>query len=191
MDSVYTDYFQKSKVFLYPLLELKKGLTYVPKQTYIAMGHVYSPKDYKFLCEYNVKMSKGFDKFCNSHIKNHPKFDEYINLGDNKHLFVFDYINFKSDFNKFLAGKYSQFSLNSKMIILNFFSDGRSSDYIEAFLSPEDYHENYAHKLNIDVKIIEDVFELCSLPNIKKETFINKNETLLSLLKTSNVYLPK
>jgi len=191
MGPVYTDYFQKSKVFLYPLLQLKKGLTYVPKQTYIAMEHMHSPEDYRLLCEYHVKMSENFDKFCNTYIKNHPRFDEYIDIGDNKHVFIFDFISFKNDFNKFLVGKYSQFSLNSKMIILDFFSDGRSSDYIEAFLSPENYHEDYADELNVDVKIIESVFELCSLPDINKETLINKNKTLLSLLEMSNVSLPK
>ena len=172
MGPIYTDYFQKSKVFLYPLLQLKKGLTYVPKQTYIAMEHMHSPEDYRLLCEYHVKMSENFDKFCNTYIKNHPRFDEYIDIGDNKHVFIFDFISFKNDFNKFLVGKYSQFSLNSKMIILDFFSDGRSSDYIEAFLSPENYHEDYADELNVDVKIIESVFELCSLPDINKETLI-------------------
>ena len=191
MGPIYTDYFQKSKVFLYPLLQLKKGLTYVPKQTYIAMEHMHSPEDYRLLCEYHVKMSENFDKFCNTYIKNHPRFDEYIDIGDNKHVFIFDFISFKNDFNKFLVGKYSQFSLNSKMIILDFFSDGRSSDYIEAFLSPENYHEDYADELNVDVKIIESVFELCSLPDINKETLINKNKTLLSLLEMSNVSLPK
>ena len=191
MGPVYTDYFQKSKVFLYPLLQLKKGLTYVPKQTYIAMEHMHSPEDYRLLCEYHVKMSENFDKFCNNNIKNHPRFDEYIDIGDDKHVFIFDFISFKSDFNKFLVGKYSQFSLNSKMIILDFFSGGRSSDYIEAFLSPEGYHEDYANKLKVDVKIIESVFELCSLPDINKETLINKNKTLLSLLEMSNVSLPK
>ena len=191
MGPVYTDYFQKSKVFLYPLLQLKKGLTYVPKQTYIAMEHMHSIEDYRLLCEYHVKMSENFNKFCNTYIKNHPRFDEYIDIGDNKHVFIFDFISFKNDFNKFLVGKYSQFSLNSKMIILDFFSDGRSSDYIEAFLSPENYHEDYADELNVDVKIIESVFELCSLPDINKETLINKNKTLLSLLELSNVSLPK
>jgi hypothetical protein len=136
-------------------------------------------------------MSENFDKFCNNNIKNHPRFDEYIDIGDDKHVFIFDFISFKSDFNKFLVGKYSQFSLNSKMIILDFFSGGRSSDYIEAFLSPEGYHEDYANKLKVDVKIIESVFELCSLPDINKETLINKNKTLLSLLEMSNVSLPK
>ena len=46
---VYTEYFQKSKVFLYPLLEYRKGLTHVPKQTYCAWEDVYSIEDRMFL----------------------------------------------------------------------------------------------------------------------------------------------
>jgi len=188
---VYTDYFQKSRVFLYPLLDLKKGLAYVPKQTYIAMDNVHSFDDYKFLCEYKVKMCDSFDKFCKRYIRNHPKFDEYIDLGDNKHLFVFDFSGYKSDFNKFLKGKYSQFSLNSKVIIIDFFSDSKSSDFVEAFLSPEGFHEFYADELDVEVELLEDVFELCSPPDLIKETVINKNGAFLSLLKECNVYLPK
>ena len=50
---VYTDYFQKSKVFLYPLLKIRKGVTHVPVQTYIAWDNVFALDDNKFMCEYN------------------------------------------------------------------------------------------------------------------------------------------
>ena len=50
MDTVYTDYFQKSKVFLYPLLKLRKGMTYVPIQTYICMEQSYTINDCMFIC---------------------------------------------------------------------------------------------------------------------------------------------
>ena len=48
---VYTNYFQKSKVFLYPLLNVKNGIIKVPIQTYIAWDSVYTPEYNKFLCE--------------------------------------------------------------------------------------------------------------------------------------------
>jgi len=191
MSSVYTDYFQKSKVFLYPLLQFKKGLSYVPRQTYIAMDHMYSFDDYRFLCEYHVKMSEKFKEFFNTHIKNHPRFDHHIDLGDDKHVFVFDFVTFKSDYKRFLVGKYSHFTLESKLIILDFFSEGKSSEYIEVFLSPDGYHADYADALDVDIDIIEKVSELCSVPDLDKETLINKNTQLLSLLETCNVYLSK
>ena len=138
MSSVYTDYFQKSRVFLYPLLELKKGLAYVPKQTYI------------------------------------------------------DFSNLKSDFDKFIDGKYSKFTLESKIIIMDFFSDTKTSDFIEGFLSPEGYHEEYAEILNVEVEVLEKVFELCTPPDLEKEMLNNNNNNpLISLLEKCNVYLLK
>ena len=50
MDKVYSDYFQKSKVFLYPLLDFKKGLEFVPHQTYIMWDNHYYIQDRKLLC---------------------------------------------------------------------------------------------------------------------------------------------
>ena len=60
---VYLEYFQKSKVFLYPLLQIKKGITHVPIQTYVAWDNVYSVNDHKFFCEYKTKKTKVFNKF--------------------------------------------------------------------------------------------------------------------------------
>ena len=66
MDDVYTNYFQKSKVFLYPLLKLKKGLKYVPIQTYVCWEHVYAFEDCKIVCEYHAPSSSEFINFCKS-----------------------------------------------------------------------------------------------------------------------------
>ncbi len=192
MSSVYTDYFQKSRVFLYPLLELKKGLAYVPKQTYIALEYVHSFEDCRLLCRYQVKMCNSFEVFINKYLKSHSKFDEYIDLGNNNHLFVFDFSNLKSDFDKFIDGKYSKFTLESKIIIMDFFSDTKTSDFIEGFLSPEGYHEEYAEILNVKVEVLEKVFELCTPPDLEKEMLNNNNNNpLISLLEKCNVYLLK
>ena len=63
MDAVYTDYFQKSKVFLYPLLKLKKGLDFVPVETYVSWDGVYETSDYKFICVYKSKFDEEFIAF--------------------------------------------------------------------------------------------------------------------------------
>jgi hypothetical protein len=192
MEAVYTEYFQKSKVFLYPLLKLKKGLPYVPKQTYVCWEHVHLIEDYRFLCEYNVKMSFSFNKFCDKYLKSHEKFDEYIDLGNNKHLFIFDFISYKSDVDRFVKGKYSQFSFNSKLIIIEFFKTKDDiSEYINAFLSPDGYHDQYAKFLNINIAVIEKVYELCTPPDLDKETLINKNELMYNLLEKLSIPLDK
>jgi len=192
MDAVYTEYFQKSKVFLYPLLKLKKGLLYVPKQTYVCWEHVHLIEDYRFLCEYHVKMSIPFKKFCEEYLRSHEKFDEYVDLGNNKHLFIFDFISYKNDVDRFVIGKYSQFSFNSKLIIMDFFNTKDAvSEYITAFLSPDAYHDQYAKFLNISITIIEEVYELCTSPDLEKETLINKNELMYNLLEKCSISLDK
>tara|TARA_R110002072_G_scaffold271688_1_gene431704 strand:+ start:2809 stop:3387 length:579 start_codon:yes stop_codon:yes gene_type:complete len=192
MEGVYTDYFQKSKVFLYPLLNLKKGMDYVPIQTYVCWEHTYVVGDHMLLCEYHAKNTDKFIAFCDRYLKSHVLFSKYVDLGDNKHVFIFDFKSLKNDFNRFIKGNYSQFSLDSKLIILDFFSTaGSMLVYITSFLSPDDAHENYANALGVDVESIQDVYEVCSIPDLDKETFHETNGILISLLNKNSIYLDK
>ena len=192
MDTVYTDYFQKSKVFLYPLLKLRKGMAYVPIQTYICMEQSYTINDCMFICEYHVKSSDKFIAFYERYLKNHKYFNKYMYQGKNYHLFIFDLKDHKKDFDRFIQGKYSQFSLESKLAILDFYiSSGNMMQYMHSYLSPEFAHVDYAKALNIDVDIIKEVHEVCSIPNIEKETLNKKNETLNCFLTKNSLYLEK
>jgi hypothetical protein len=176
---VYTEFFQKSKVFLYPLLKIRKGVSHVPVQTYVAWENVYSTENNRFFCEYSTKMTSTFKK-------------DYIELNNDKHLFIFDFTAYKSDFQRFISGAYSQFSLNNKISILDFFSNQKKiSSYVEGFLSPEDVHELYAKELGVDVEIIQKIYEVCSPPDLKKETFIDNTHIIFQLLKKSSISLTK
>jgi hypothetical protein len=191
MKSVYTDYFQKSKVFLYPLLRFRSGLPFVPVQTYVCWEHMISINENKFLCEYNVGTTEKFESFSNSYLKKHPLFYEYIKLDEDRHLFIFDFTKYKFDFQNFIHGKYSKFSLNTKIIILNFFGNkGNISKHVSLFLSPNSGHELYAEALGVSIKQIEEVFEVCSIPNLEKETlYFKKNEALYEKIKNSSISL--
>ena len=187
---VYTQYFQKSKVFLYPLLDIKKGATYVPRQTYIAWEDMYSIEDTMFLCVYQTPMNERFQRFIDRFIFSHELFDKYIQLEDKKHLFIFNLKSRKFDFDNFIEGKYSKISLDSKIKILDFFgSNDKVEDYIHSFLSPKDHHEEYAEYLGVDIESIKEVYELCTPPDIEKETLINNNWILTKVLKENSIYL--
>lgn len=189
---IYTEYFQKSKVFLYPLLKIRKGVTHVPVQTYVAWEHVYSTEDLKFFCEYRTKMNQSFKKFAFNYLSNHMLFEDYIELEDNKHLYIFDFSKYKSDFNKFVEGKYSKFSLDSKINILDFFSSQEKiSSYVQGYLSPEDVHDEYAEFLNVDKETIQDTYEVCDPPDMEKETLIENTQIIYQLLKKSSISLTK
>jgi hypothetical protein len=187
---VYTQYFQKSKVFLYPLLDIKKGATYVPRQTYIAWEDMYSIEDTMFLCIYQTPMNERFQRFIDRFILSHELFDKYIQLEDKKHLFIFNLKSRKFDFDNFIEGKYSKISLDSKIKILDFFgSNDKVEDYIHSFLSPKDHHEEYAEYLGVDIESIKEVYELCTPPDIEKETLINNNWILTKVLEENSIYL--
>lgn len=187
---VYTQYFQKSKVFLYPLLDIKKGATYVPRQTYIAWEDMYSIEDTMFLCVYQTPMNERFQRFIDRFILSHELFDKYIQLEDKKHLFIFNLKSRKFDFDNFIEGKYSKISLDSKIKILDFFGgNDKVEDYIHSFLSPKDHHEEYAKHLGVDIESIKQVYELCTPPDIEKETLVNNNWILTKVLEENSIYL--
>jgi len=176
MKQIYKEYFQKSKVFLYPLLGIKKGIRFVPIQTYTSWDSVHLMGD-NFLCLYSIDhqcntTNKQFEVFKELHLISHPKYKEYHKINKELHLFIFDLSDFKKDLEKFKHGQYSQFSEITKIKILNFFGKiGTISEYIESYLYPEHYYDLYSELLNIPAEELEEVGELCDKPNIEKEDF--------------------
>ena len=92
MKKIYTDYFQKSKVFLYPLVGIKKGIRFVPTETYTDWDQINSK--YKLFCLYETpkdeKEKKMFDIFLDLHLKNLESFDQYFIISKKYILCSFD-----------------------------------------------------------------------------------------------------
>lgn len=190
MRSVYTQYFQKSKVFLYPLLKLKRGISHVPVETYVSWDGVYSTDDFKFLCVYHCERDDKFQKFESKYLIDHKMLENIIELSEDKRVYIFNLYGYKYDFKRFIEGKYSKFSLGTKNLILNFFGNiGNISEYISSFLDPEPYHEKYAEALQVSVESIQDVYEVCSIPDLEKETLITDIPLESELLKNKYIYL--
>jgi hypothetical protein len=189
MKIVYTEYFQKSKVFLYPLLGLRKGLEYVPADTYICWDKLFDTKDYKLICVYETEKTVDFKNFELKHLKNHSLLDFYYDFG-NKQAYVFDMKTYKHDHMMFAKGHYSKISIGTKNKILQYFgSKGKASDYIESFLNPSGFHEVYAESLGVNVELIKEVYEVCSKPDIVKETLCEKIPEDLQFLKDKFISL--
>ena len=139
MRSVYTQYFQKSKVFLYPLLKLKRGISHVPIETYVSWDGVYSTNDFKFLCVYHCERDDKFKKFESIYLRDHKMLENIIYLSEDRQLYIFDYSKYKYDFRRFIEGKYSKFSIGTKNLILNFFGNvGNISDSVAKILGGPD-----------------------------------------------------
>jgi len=186
---IYKDYFQKSKIFLYPLLEIKKGVRYVPIDTYLAWEGQYSFEDSKLMCLYKQKFTKTFAKFEEFQLLNHKYLDDYRELGDDLHLYIFDLVNYKKDIQNVIKGTYSKMRKKTKTQILDFFGDiAPISEYIESYIYPEYYHEDYANELNVRIADIEKVWELCSKPDLEKETLKIKMKEL-NIIKEKSISL--
>ena len=75
LKNIYKKYFQKSKIFLYPLLGIKKGITFVPNETYMSWDNLYTINDNKLILLYKISIDKLIDY--NLFEKNHLKKNKF------------------------------------------------------------------------------------------------------------------
>ncbi len=172
LNSVYRKYFQKSQVFLYPILGIKRGAACVPSTTYVAWDeNSTSSEDMKLICVYDYEESHMFTTFVKTVLLKHPRLFGYVKIDSKTNVFTFDLSDLGADWENFLKGKYSKMNLNLKAKILNFF-DPQSGNfqYVKSYLYPEKYYNEYADLLNTDVELLKSVGELCTMPDLAKET---------------------
>lgn len=167
---LYSDYFQKSRIFLYPALGIKRGGSVTPIQTYISWNEQYSINDAKFICLYHLRNDEDFRKFEKQKLLGNKLFHDFKQVEDNKGVYVFDFDSIRNEWGSFITGKYSKMSVNHKKHIKNFFSQNNSHySYIESYLHPERFFGMYAELLGMKVNDLKQVGELCSLPDFEQE----------------------
>jgi hypothetical protein len=166
---IYKKYFQKSKIFMYPLLGFERG-NVVPEEVYSSMSDKYTHQDRKLVLVYDPKMDLKYETFKEERLLNHKLLHERIEDQNGNEIFIFDMSDFSSDWDLFLTGKYSQMSLEVRNQILNFF-EKKSGNYIyvHSFLFPENWFKRYAEILDVSEDLLKEVGELCDLPNLEKE----------------------
>lgn len=169
--SLYRDYFQKSRVFLYPALGIRRGVSVTPVQTYTSWNGVYTEGDMKLCVLYHLREDQDFKLFEENKLLNHPLFHDFKKVGDGDGIYVFDYETHKDDWGHFLNGKYSKLSESLKKAIRGYYGPSSPNfPYIDSFLSPERYFRMYADLMSVDERILHEVGELCSLPDLDQET---------------------
>ena len=170
--SIYTKYFQKSKVFLYPLLGFKRGIKVVPSETYLAWDPFYIPEDMKLVCLYHPNESNDYKQFEKEKLLKHTRLIDVKEINSNNKLFIFDFSDMNNNWNRFINGQYSKLEDKYKGKIKSFF-DVNSANYVymNSYLHPESFFADYAECLNVDVQMLQDVGQLCDKPDLSKETF--------------------
>jgi hypothetical protein len=63
ISTLYKVYFQKSKIFVYPLLDIKKGTGVTPIQTYFRWEGNFEPEDNKLVAVYEKREDETFINF--------------------------------------------------------------------------------------------------------------------------------
>lgn len=173
LNSVYRKYFQKSKVFVYPLLGIRKGVSVVPTETYFGWDGYYTPEDMKLVCLYNTRKDSEYINFEKNVLLKHTRLTEFIRINNSTSLFIFDFSDLKSDWFRIVNGEYSKLDMNLKHKIISFF-DKYSGNYayMHSYLFPEKYFHEYAKLLDVDVEILKSVGELCSKPDLEQEILV-------------------
>jgi len=173
--SIYSKYFQKSKVFLYPLLGIKRGAKVIPSETYIAWNNEIKAEDMKLVCLYHPNKNDDYLDYEKKVLLKHSRLSDIKPIDSNNKVFIFDFADIKNDWNNFINGEYSKISKENKSKILSFF-DNNSANYVymKSYLNPDKYFEDYAECLGVEVELLEKVGELCEKPDNEKETLIMK-----------------
>lgn len=185
---VYKDYIQKSRVFMYPLLDIKRSSTITPIETYSSWENKYSTNDKKLICLYHLRNDPEFRTFEKVKLFGNKRFHDFAYLSEDKAVYIFDMSDSIADYDLFINGSYSKFNETHKKKILSFYNSNKSNlEYIDSFLFPENYYDTYAEILSINKsdinemkRLLKDTVELCEKPDISKET-LNANYKILEI----------
>lgn len=170
IDALYKSYFQKSKVLWYPLLGIKRGAVAIPEQTYICWDGYVSSEDAKFITVYPARDDAEYHKFEKNVLLAHKRVSDYFKLDDGRKVIIFDFADLKSDWIKFINGRYSQMSMQIKRKVKDHFDKNSSVYvYVNSYMFPENYFTLYAELLGAPEDLLRSVGELCSKPDLEKE----------------------
>ena len=76
--SLYDKYFQKSKIFLYPLLDIKRGTSVVPHETYLSWKDNISSEDMKLVTLYKTREDTMYKNFIEKNSGNALYVNSYL-----------------------------------------------------------------------------------------------------------------
>lgn len=167
--SLHAEYFSKSRVFLYPMLDIKRDFSIKPIKTYTAWKGKYDHQDCKLICLYDLRDDQQFLRFEKIKLLGSPYFEEFHESLNKVGVYVFDFSKLKKDWDCYINGKYSQFSPELKTAVQKHFEKSNFKYHVDSFLNPKNYYEVYSDLLKCDIKALKDVGELCSKPDLELE----------------------
>lgn len=167
MLNINSNYNQKSYLFLYPILNIKRNHLIKPKQTYIHSSEV-DISDHTLILEYDLS-KETMNLFAKTWLYTNPLFLRQ----DGDFLFHFGLSVYKDDWEKFVAGKYSKLSNTLKDTITQHYkSDKDIQGTIHSYLYPDKYYKEYSDYYGISRSLLEKVGEVIDPPDLDKEKYL-------------------
>lgn len=183
---IHKTYYQKSMLFLYPLLGIRRHCGVSPETSYLRWQGKFGSEDRRLIVKYAIREDITFKLFETEKLLNNPLFSEMMLLEDNFVAYVFDFNkNDMADaYDAVISGKYSKLPENHKRRLLDFYNNDKNKShvtYIDSFVYPQKYFGTYADLLTVPnshggskrAEILQTLTrngELCSPPNVDKET---------------------
>jgi len=166
-------YFQKSRVFLFPVLETKRGgLSITPINTFISWTGRITQDDRKLICTFYLRNDKDFRKFEKMSLLGNELFENFMEVQEddkNVGIYIFDFNKHAVDFDTFLKGKYSRLKDEFKARIKRYYNGNNSNSvYVDSFVNPNKYYNMYSDILGMPVSQLKGG-ELCDRPDFQKE----------------------
>lgn len=179
IESIYPTYVQKSKLFLYPALGIKRGLSESLIGTFMGYKNEIRLNENKLIALYYLREDMDFRMFESGFLTGNEYFIEKKVLPDNKAIYIFDFDrgDLKHNFKCVVNGKYSKITDSFKKVILEYYENNViHHTYVHSFLYPDSYFELYAEFFITTLKdkkyienLLRTVGELCSKPDLPKE----------------------
>ncbi len=169
-------YIQKSKLFLLPLIEVKRDPFIRPINTYIRDG-IFTENDFRLILPFERDESSEF-YYYEKELLDSPCLDTDNYYETAKYqVYVYNLSKYAEDYKKFIDGKYTTFS-NPVKTLVNIqwgkINKGKFHPHprIESYLNPsEGTYERMSAELGIKLEDLKNVGELLDPPNIELETF--------------------
>ncbi len=172
INGLYKTYFQKSRAFLYPLVNIGKKAAYTPAMTYLSWKGVHIANECRLIATYNTDVSsEKWNSFLKDVLYKNPFYEDYSHTEDGKiAVVIFNMQVRQSSFEAVVLGKYSQIPADMRSLILLYYGyNSQEWAYIETFLLPAKHFKLYAKLLDIEVEVLEAVGELCDIPDMTKD----------------------
>jgi hypothetical protein len=153
------------------MLDIKRGVSVTPIETYVSWNNHYSRDDMKLVVLYHLRNDLDFLAFERTYLLNNKLFHDFKQLDDGKGVYIFDFSEYSAEWDILMRGAYSELPKPYKRRIENFY--GRRDPnyaYVESFLFPERYYTMYADLIGVEESLLKEVKELCSKFDFDKET---------------------